>query len=192
MNIYKNLTVATVGLTVSFTALEAHCVQAATITYDFTVEVTSGLLAGEIYKGFFSYDDSTLAGNGVESVAVGEGLSISFNFLDVSYAETDDNTFEFGFPFVEFNNGTLVGLQYTVVKDSIFSIFGDEPNGLGGGDKFNYIDKVSFEVGDGSVVYSLRQPSTSVPEPSVVLALGVLSLGSLMNKTRVQRHSSRS
>jgi hypothetical protein len=73
-------------------------------------------------------------------------------------------------------------LQYTVSNGAIFSIFGENPTGLGGGDQFNYIDETSFEVGHGSVTYSLRPASVSVPEPSAVFGLGVFGFGWLVRK----------
>ncbi|MEQ8753844.1 MAG: PEP-CTERM sorting domain-containing protein [Coleofasciculus sp. G1-WW12-02] len=188
MKNYQKLAIVTAGLALSFAAIEANSAQAAIITYDFTVDVTTGLLTDTQYQGFFSYDDSTLTGSGVESVGIAEGLSISFDFLGVTYTEADDNLVDFGFPFVEFNQGSLVGLQYTVSNGAIFSIFGDNPTGLGGGDEFNYIDETSFEVGNGNVTYSLRPPSASVPEPSAVLGLGILGFGWLVRtKFRVHR-----
>lgn len=182
MKNYQKLAVATAGVALSLVAIEANSAQAAIITYDFTVDVTTGSLTDTQYQGFFSYDDSTLTASGVESVGIAEGLSISFEFLGVTYTEADDDLVDFGFPFVEFNQGSLVGLQYTVSNNAIFSIFGDNPNGLGGGDQFNYIDENSFEVGNGSVTYSLRPASVSVPEPSAVFGLGVLGFGWLVRK----------
>lgn len=185
---YQKLAVATAGVALSFATIEANSAQAAIITYDFTVDVTTGSLTDTQYQGFFSYDDSTLTASGVESVGIAEGLSISFDFLGVTYTEADDDLVDFGFPLVEFNQGSLVGLQYTVSNNAIFSIFGDNPNGLGGGDQFNYIDETSFEVGNGSVTYSLRPASVSVPEPSAVFGLGVLGFGWLVrNKFGLRR-----
>ncbi len=188
MKNYQKLAIATAGLALRFAAIEANSAQAAIITYDFTVDVTTGSLTDTQYQGFFSYDDSTLTASGVESVEIAEGLSISFEFLEVTYTEADDDLVDFGFPFVEFNQGNLVGLQYTVSNNAIFSIFGDNPNGLGGGDQFNYIDETSFEVGNGSVTYSLRPASASVPEPSAVIGLSILGFGWLVRKKfRVDR-----
>jgi hypothetical protein len=41
-----------------FTLLQANLVQAATITYDFTVNINVGPLSGSVGRGFLSYDNS--------------------------------------------------------------------------------------------------------------------------------------
>lgn len=182
-NIFTKLTVATAGAALSFVAIEADPVQAATITYDFDVNVTSGPLDNNIYEGSFSYDDSTLTGTGLETVGVAEELSVSFEFLGVTYTEANDNNFLFNFPIVEFKDGSLVGLQYIVndtPNNSIFALFGDNPDNLGG-DRFQYVDVNSFEVSEGSVTYSLRG-SVPVPEPDIAAELVVLGFGWLLKK----------
>ncbi len=186
MSIYKKL-VVTASLSLSVVAIQSKSIEAATITYDFSVGVTTGALAGNSYDGSFSYDDSTLIGIGGETVGVEEKLSINFEFLGKTYTETDDNNFAFNFPQVEFKDGSLVGLQYLVTdvlngSISSFAIFGDNPDGLGGGDKFSYVNENSVEVSEGSVIYSLKSPSTSVPEPNIVLGLGVIGFGWLYSK----------
>ena len=186
-NIFTKLAVATVGVALSFAAIEASPVGAATITYDFDVNVTSGSLDNNIYEGSFSYDDSTLTEIGLETVGASEELSVFFEFLDVTYTEADDNNFLFNFPIVEFNDGSLVGLQYIVndnLNNSIFAVFGDEPDGMGGGDRFQYVDVNSFEVSEGSVTYSLRG---AVPEPGTVAGLGFLGLAWLLGRLKSER-----
>ena len=182
-NIFTKLAVATTSAALSFVAIEANPVQAATITYDFDVNITSGPLGDNIYEGFFSYDDSTLTGIGREKVGVAEELSIVFEFLGETYTEVDDNNFDFNFPFGEFQYDSLVGLQYIIndtPNNSILSIFGDNPNGLGGGDRFQYVDVNSFEVNEGRVTYSLRP----VPEPGMAVGLGAVGLGWLLRKKK--------
>lgn len=57
-SIFQKLAVAAAGTVLSLNLMEANPAQAAIITYDFTVDVTSGLLFGNQYRGYFSYDDS--------------------------------------------------------------------------------------------------------------------------------------
>ncbi len=52
------LAIAVVGAAISFMLDPA---QAAILTYDFTVDVTSGELSGNQYGGYFSYDDAARA-----------------------------------------------------------------------------------------------------------------------------------
>lgn len=175
------------GLALSFATTQTNSAQAITITYDFKVDVPTEALANNSYDGSFSYDDSTLTGVGIETIGTNEELLIDFNFLGKTYTESDDNTFGFNFPLVEFKDGNLVGLQYLVtdvLDDSIFSfaIFGDTPDGLGGGNQFSYVNENSVEESEGRVTYFLRSPSTSVPEPSALLGLGVLSLSWLLKR----------
>lgn len=58
--IYQKIAVATVSA-LSLVAIESQEVVAATVTYDFTAEitrdVTGGSLVGKKFDGFFSYDD---------------------------------------------------------------------------------------------------------------------------------------
>jgi hypothetical protein len=185
VNIYTKLAIASAGLALSFSVIEANSVNAATLTYNFSVDVTTGSLADSKYEGSFSYDDSTLTGSGVENVGVEDGLSILFNFLGKTYTEADDNNASFNFPIVEFKNGNLVGLQYIVndtLNNAIFSIFGDDPEGLGGGDKFHYVDVNSYEVGEGNVTYSLETSPTPIPEPSTALGMTLLGFGWLVKR----------
>lgn len=185
-NIFTKLIVATTLVALNFVAIEASPVQAATITYDFDVNITSGSLDDNIYEGFFSYADSTLTGIGREKIGVAEELSIVFEFLGNTYTEANDNNFSFNFPFLEFKEGSLVGLQYIVndtPNNSIFAMFSNDPDGLGGGKRFQYIDVNSFEVNEGSVTsYLQRSPSTPIPEPSSVAGLVVLGLGWVLRK----------
>jgi len=59
VNISKKLAVTTAGVALSCVAMEANPAEAAVFTYDFTVDITSGVLVGNQYSGSFSYDDSS-------------------------------------------------------------------------------------------------------------------------------------
>ena len=53
--------IASIALSAA-TVIVASQAHASTITYDFTVNVTKGPLAGKLLSVFFSYDDSILKG----------------------------------------------------------------------------------------------------------------------------------
>lgn len=185
MTMYQKLTVAAAAATLSFAAMEAKS-QAATITYDFTVDVTSGPLSDTQPFGFFTYDDSTLIGSGLETLGVDQGLSISFNFLNKTYDETDDIGFP-TYPTVQFQDSDLLGLSFVTFYAPSFQTFGignevDISTGVigsGGGNIFAYDTDPSIEFeGLGTVKYSPRP----VPEPNTVVGLGALGLALLLKR----------
>jgi hypothetical protein len=75
------------------------------------MKVTSGKLAGQTGIGSFTYNDSSLTGVGLETLQVD---SLSFNFLSHLYTDNDDYFCPQGYPTLDFNNGRLVGLNYTM------------------------------------------------------------------------------
>jgi len=166
--------------------IDTQTAKAATITYDFTVDITSGPLTGTQPTGFFSYDDASLTGVGLETVGLNDGLSISFNFLGETYSETDDAGVP-DYPIVQFQDRSLLGLNFNVFYAPSFQSFAiaDEANvstgeiGLGAGNVFAYDTdpSVQFE-GLGTVTYSARP----IPEPSSVVGLSVLGLGLILKR----------
>ena len=84
---------------------------AAPITYDFTVNVTQGSLAGKSFNGTFSYDDATLKGTGVEELGVAQGLTVCMNYLGRNYSETDDSSYP-AFPKLVFEDGKIKQLDF--------------------------------------------------------------------------------
>lgn len=72
---------ATVNAALYTAAIATSQVQASSITYDFTVNVTKGALAGNSFNGTFSYDDSTLKGTGVEQLGIERGLTVCMNYF---------------------------------------------------------------------------------------------------------------
>lgn len=190
MSIYQKLTVATATAVLSLAAMEAK-IQAATITYDFTIDVTSGPLTDTEPSGFFSYDNSTLTGTGLEALGVNQGLSIAFNFLGDTYNETNDIDFP-AFPIVQFQDRQLLGLSFVAFYAPFFQTIGIGDTvdvsigeiGRGGGSIFAYDTdpSVGFE-GVGEVTYTARP----VPEPSSVAALSALGLGFLLKRVASRR-----
>lgn len=183
MSIHQKLAVATATAALSLAAMEAKTVQAASIIYDFTVDVTGGPLSGTQSFGSFSYDDVALTGTGLETLGVNEGLSISFDFLGETYDETNDIDLP-DYPIVQFQDRSLLGLNFNVFYGSSLQFaIADEIDasigavGSGGGNVFAYdTDPNAAFEGLGTVTYR------PVPEPSSVVGLGVLGLGFLLKR----------
>ena len=160
--------------------MEAKTVQAATVTYDFTVDLTSGPLIDTQPSGSFCYDDSTLTGSGLETLGIDQGLSVALNFLGKTYNETNDIEFP-DFPIVQFQDRKLLGLSFTAFYKPAFQTIGigdtvDVSAGLigsGGGSIFAYDTEPSVEFeGVGNVTYTARP----VPEPASIAGLSALGL----------------
>lgn len=102
-NFWKKIVAVTAGVVVSCIILEAKQVQAAIITYNFVfgLPTTSPIFPGETDSGFFSYDDSALAGVGFEAIP----LDFEFTFLGRTFTEEDA---EFP-PMADFTNGSFTG-----------------------------------------------------------------------------------
>jgi hypothetical protein len=62
-------------------------VDAAIISYDFTVDIDSGSLLGNSYTGFFSYDDASVTPTGFSSADL---TNFAFDFLGSLYTLNDD------------------------------------------------------------------------------------------------------
>ncbi|MBD3884170.1 hypothetical protein IFO70_20695 [Phormidium tenue FACHB-886] len=93
--------------------LIASPVQAAIVTYNFTVNVTEGALAGQSYRGTFSYDDSMLKGTGAETLGVDQGLTVCMNYFGQNYTAANDRDYP-NFPKLAFENGEIEYLDFWV------------------------------------------------------------------------------
>ena len=165
-------TVGLVGLSLPLMAQPAH---AFFVTYDFDVNIRSGVYAGN-YTGSFQFDRSALSA-GPEcndprdsntlkcaQAALDKGaLTVQFNFLDAqlrpkTYTERDDIDYASGFPAVYFNLADeFRGLGFFVAKND------STPGFLILSDKF-YIGTTTYEsVGastllkDATVQYRLAE-----------------------------------
>ncbi|MBE9002081.1 hypothetical protein IQ274_28735 [Nostoc sp. LEGE 12447] len=87
--------------------------QNSTVSYDFTINVTKGSLAGKSFNGSFSYDNSTLKGIGIEELGVTQGLKTCFNYLGRNYSESNDRDYP-TFPKLVFENGKIKQLDFWV------------------------------------------------------------------------------
>lgn len=95
--IFQKLAVVAAGTVLSLTVMKTEPTQAAIITYDLTVDVTSGPLFGNQYSVFFSYDDSA------------PGAPYLLPFFDVI-----EFYFEFNGKIVTKNNLQFPGCRYGI------------------------------------------------------------------------------
>ncbi|HBK99396.1 MAG TPA: hypothetical protein DD001_19790 [Microcoleaceae bacterium UBA10368] len=105
-----SVAIATTLLSTVVTATQAYAVP---VTYDFTITVTQGRLAGNSFNGSFSYDDAKLKGTGVEELGIAEGLTTCMNYLGRTYRETDDTSYP-TFPKLRFEDGKIAQLNFWI------------------------------------------------------------------------------
>jgi hypothetical protein len=101
-------TVATTLLVV-----DVHPTEAKPVTYDFTVVVTEGSLAGKTFKGSFRYDDEVLTGVGREEIDIADGLTVTMNFFGQDYTEKADQEYP-TFPKLIFEDGEIQQLDFWI------------------------------------------------------------------------------
>lgn len=174
MTLFQKFGIAVSATALSLAAIDANPAQAATITYDFEVNLTSGRDAGSMGEGFFSYDDSILTGIGLETVGVNDVLSVQLELLGITYTKADTNNFGgFGGPVVRFEDGNLLGLfwrfQGSVTAPQVIN-------------NNYYVEEACCTRfnNEGEVTYTLR--STSIPESGTILSLSIFGLGFLLSK----------
>lgn len=195
-NILCKLAIATAGSALFFVAIEVKAVQSSTVEYNFFVNVNSGVLINNDYRGYFRYDDSTLIGSGFESVGANQGLKLNLEFLGKRYSDLDqfqdkNIPLTLNLPRLDFFDGSLLGLIYFVIDGQVDPqdagkcidsclVFGIEYI------NFEYLrDNARGETEDrgvGSVIYSRFITPTSVPEPRNAMGLGLLGLSWLLKK----------
>jgi hypothetical protein len=107
----RSMTIASVILGVA--TIATRPAQAAPVTYDFTVDVSQGALAGQSYSGTFSYDDSGLKGTGTETLGVSQGLTVCMNYFGRNYTQVNDRDYP-NFPALVFENGTIQYLDFWI------------------------------------------------------------------------------
>jgi len=211
-SIYQKLALATAGTVLSLAVMETASVQAATITYDFNVNITSGPLLGNQYSGFFSYDNTAPAPVLQPFFDVTE---FNFEFANRTYTRSDlvldCRVFPGCLP-LQFSGGELVtdpsgrlvlipgGSELARVAFSTFNPFGPPFPGfftlIGSGSAFSFNYQLPFNpgepttIGNGSGTVSLRTtPPTAVPEPSTIFGLSMLGFGWLLRKKKASSHA---
>ncbi|NJL36452.1 MAG: hypothetical protein HC899_06550 [Leptolyngbyaceae cyanobacterium SM1_4_3] len=146
-------------------------------TCDFKVQLSSGLLAGKTFEGFFSYDASILSGQGFETIGLVQGLKIFFKFLNNRYSESDDVRFPDS-PALHFMDGELLGLKYAPF-DFIFHLNRQSNKGQSA---FTY--DVDSGEGEGCVSYVQRE-SFSIQNTSNRSGLGLSAPSWLLQRKAV-------
>lgn len=169
-----------VWLTAATTAVvflsNAQASFAQAVSYDFTVDITSGPLMGERHTGVTSVDVTNLFSTGYETV---QPESITFNFDNVEFTEANDvRDVDADSPRVNFQDGEFTGITYIVSRlgerpTDIPLINGVAVDGFAIDDsEFGYV--VGADFYRGTVNYGLS-PNLStpnaqpVPEPSAWL-----------------------
>lgn len=113
LNVFSKHSFAIATTALSTAVITISPAHASTMTYDFTVNVNQGSLAGQSFNGTFSYDDATLKGTGVEELGVAQGLTICMNYLGRNYSETDDTSYP-TLPKLVFDNGQIKQLDFWI------------------------------------------------------------------------------
>ncbi|MDJ1175775.1 hypothetical protein [Roseofilum capinflatum] len=127
-------------------------------TYDFTVNILSGSLAGRQFTGFFTYDPSTLQGEGEETILAEE---VQFNYLS-QYTRQKQHAR------LAFKNGTFQRMIWVDGKKTErfgFNAgfnrwqFGRPSENFirQGQDYFGYLNPRTLVDGAGRVSYTLRE-----------------------------------
>lgn len=178
---FPTLAIAGISALVATVSLSSS-VHAAAITADFAVDIIEGdFLVGDTFTGQVTYDDQLLTGTGTELVDPFSGLvSLSFAYVDAdrsspaTYTEADD-AIGSGFPVLTFVDGELIGLDYSVeITSDVGFQFREEP--FASGDFGFFTDNfATFEFNTGTVAFATTPPSTSVPEPAILLGLAALA-----------------
>lgn len=112
-NLISKLSIAFAAVALNNAVLTTSPAQASVVTYDFTVNVTQGPLAGQSYSGTFRYDDSTLEETGVETLGVNQELSVCMNYFGRNYTAVDDTSYP-AFPKLIFEDGTITQLDFWI------------------------------------------------------------------------------
>lgn len=100
------------GLAIAWTLLSGGAV-AKPVTYDFTVDVTEGKLAGKSFDGSFSYDDEAVSETGTTAIGITEGLQVEMTFFDRSFTAEDDVNYP-EFPQLVLEEGEVQKLEFWV------------------------------------------------------------------------------
>ncbi len=101
------------GTALSGVAIAASQVYAAPVSYDFTVKVTQGALAGQSFRGAFTYDDASLRKTDIEELGVAQGLTVCMNYLGRTYTATDDSNYP-AWPKLILEDGNIKQLDFWI------------------------------------------------------------------------------
>jgi hypothetical protein len=107
-----NLAITIASLAVSVAVLSPKSASAVTITVDFTADPTTGSLAGDVFTGSFSYDNSTVAPTGSSTATA---TAFTFDFPSTSSPYTSPDTLSSGLvdaATLDFTNGVLTSFEF--------------------------------------------------------------------------------
>jgi len=159
--------------TVAGAVFFAPAAEATPITYNFTVNVTSGPISGNTYNGNFSYDSSSVT-PGTQNNATGLLTALNFTFNGTTYTSATANTGWLGFnssgDLISFNFGNVCFPGTCSVTSGYNQFY--VLNGTGG---LAYSNTGFNDIGHGDVSYALAIVNT--PEPNdfwmMLFGLGV-------------------
>lgn len=180
--VYQKLAVASSGVALSLGSLTIGMpAQAAVMTYNFFVtNIEGGIHNGTTGSGYFTFDNE---GVEVSGEVVKQVSAFEFNWLGETYGvETLD--FENDLDGVLFVDGVFQGLDWDYVANADLSWDLIE-------DEFDYTDLTGLpfnSLGSGEVIYQQGEPISDVPEPGVVLGLGLIGVGAWLNKKKLSDH----
>ena len=165
--------------------------EATTVTYNFTVDVTSGPLSGQVDNGSFSYDSSSV----VDGNIFGEALftNLYFPFGGVTFNAGTANTRWLNFD----STGDLTAFMFGTNCTYTECVAGTDPNAVqfimnGTASDPTYPYAFGYNLiggygGGGEVTFAPAGVSVpAVPEPGAfgMLGLGVLLIGLFVERRR--------
>ena len=163
---------------ISATLLGNQTVKAATVAYNFQVNIDFGALKGNTYNGNFTYNNATLIGVSTETTPLS-----TFNLLfnGNSYTQSDDPT-----SVASFLNGTFLGIDYAVTPPPSPTFVSGTINASDASFFYDLGTGTSGSQGTGVITYS--PISAAVPEPLTILgSLTALGLGNSFKRRLVSK-----
>ena len=155
---------------------------ASTITYNFSVDATSGPLAGHMASGSFSYSSSSIT-TGAFNNATGLLTALNFTWDGITYNATTANTGELGFDVF----GRLAAFAFgdNCVAGSCGVVPGEEQwwvqwNGRSGAMAYSTLGSTTFGLGSATV-------AQATPEPVTLSLFGIGLAGAFAARRRPRR-----
>lgn len=175
-NTLPRLALTTAGLALGIVIANASPLQAATIQYEFDVNIDSGSLVMQTYSGSFSYDNLTAMLS-----------AFSFSFDGLVYDETDDPL-----AMVAESGPNFLGLIYSVDGSPSNPSFSFVPGISDLGEAyFAYDPNSNLGVGGfGSIVYNNLNPPVAEPVPAPLPVMGAAAFFAYSRKLRMRIHCS--
>ncbi len=189
MQFSRRIALTSAGIGLGLTAINAIPSQAATVTTNFTLTGTSGVLLNQQFSGVYSYDDATTP----TVISPLSTFAPKYRLTDFNLSILGENYSVANFSTGAGYGGSATGLLGTAtilapVEELVPAGYGG-PIGTGLGVKssvFFIEDRFSFDnnefgqrtSGEGKVSY------TPVPEPSSLAGLSVLGLSFMLFKKK--------